>query len=150
VGPNAGVFLAQGSPFTQGTVNVSGAGTMWTTGDLRIEAGTGTLSITGGANVVSNEVYMGLTNDDLASTALVSGAGSTWTATFMNLGNGFAHHNVLEVQTGGLVNLAQDLRISENCKVILNGGTIHFDTYTNDGTFEFNYGTVALAGGNRR
>jgi T5SS/PEP-CTERM-associated repeat protein len=131
---------------TTGIVNVTGVGTTWNTVDIFVgDSGQGTLSITGGATVNSGDAEIGFANNTIVSTATVSGAGTTWNVFDMNIGNGFSGRaNTLTVSNKGLVNIQTSLVISPNCKLILNGGTVHFDSLTNNGTFEYDAGTIGL------
>jgi len=142
-----GVSLAHDTS-TFGVANVSGIGTTWNTIDIYVgDSGQGTLSITGGATVNSNDAYIGFANNSIVSTATVSGAGSTWNAFYLNIGNGNSGRaNTLTVSNNGLVNVQTQLVISPACKLILNGGTVHFDSLQNTGTLEFDAGTIDLTG----
>jgi T5SS/PEP-CTERM-associated repeat protein len=142
---NAAAVLGIGS-FGAGTVNVSGSS--WTTGPLRVgEDGYGEVNITNGATVNSTDVYIGVGSSAPASKVVVSGIGSTWTADFLNLGNGYLGSHVLNIQTGGKVSLTTNLRISTNSAVNLNGGSLRFDTISSgdEGRLYFNSGTIQLS-----
>ena len=131
---------------TTGIVNVTGVGTTWNTIDIFVgDSGQGTLSVTGGATVNSGHAEIGFANNAIVSKATVSGAGTTWNMFDMNIGNGFSGRaNTFTVSDKGFVNIQTSLVISPNCKFILNGGTVHFDSLTNSGTFEYDAGTIGL------
>ncbi|HEX4415288.1 MAG TPA: hypothetical protein VH107_16770 [Lacipirellulaceae bacterium] len=133
---------------TTGVANISGIGTTWNTINIFVgDSGQGTLSITGGATVNSNDAYIGFANNSIVSTATVSGAGTTWNSFDLNIGNGSSGRaNTLTVTNNGVVNVQTSLTISPNCKLILNGGTVHFDSLQNTGTLEFDAGTIDLTG----
>ncbi len=131
---------------TTGIVNVTGVGTTWSTVDIYVgDSGQGTLTVTGGATVTSGSAVIGFANNTIVSKATVSGAGTTWNMFDMNIGNEFSGRaNTVTVSDRGFVNIQTGLVISPNCKFILNGGTVHFDSLTNFGTFEYDAGTIGL------
>lgn len=85
-----------------GTVNVDGAGSTWTSSDIHVGVGgTGRLNITNGAGVSGVSGYIA---DDAGSdgTVVVDGSGSTWT----NAGNihvGDGGQGRLDIRDGGWV-----------------------------------------------
>ena len=129
-----------------GTVNVSGVGTVWNTIDIFVgDSGQGNLSITGGATVNSGDAEIGFANNTIVSKATLSGAGTTWNMFDMNIGNGWSGRaNTFTVSDKAVANIQTSLTISPNCKLILNGGTVHFDNLFNSGTFEYDAGTIGL------
>ncbi len=88
-----------------GTVSVSGAQSVWTTsGDLNVGGvGIGNLTVSAGGAVTSGDAYIGRDAIGVASvsTALVSGAGSTWATG----GNLYVNNGSLLVDNGAVVSV---------------------------------------------
>jgi T5SS/PEP-CTERM-associated repeat protein len=85
-----------------GNVSVSGAGSTWTnTGDLTVGlSGSGTLSISGDADVTTNQGLLGASSTGIGQ-ATISGAGSTWTDSGIVFRVGDAGEGTLNVLDGG-------------------------------------------------
>ena len=96
-------FIADGSPTDTGTVNVTGAGSIWTNSDTMDigSRGIGTLNISGGGSVTSTSSVIGRFAGS-NGTASIDGAGSTWNNSVLlsveNVGTG-----TLTIEAGGQV-----------------------------------------------
>lgn len=133
-----------------GNVTVTGAGSQWNgSGDLIVgEAGNGTLLIEDGGTVMSGDGFIGR---DPGSNGLVTiaNAGSIWSTSGAlyvggsDLASGGA--GVLNVNTGGSVDVASNLTIRNAGTVNLNGGTLSAATVvTAGGMFNFNGGVLNI------
>ncbi len=109
---------------SHGTVDVSGAGAIWTnTGELDVGlSGIAALNIANGGSVSNNAGVIGFNNTS-QGTVFVIGAGSTWTNGALTVGN--SGTGMLMVQNGGKV-------------VNTNGGFL--------GTTSGSHGTATVAG----
>jgi T5SS/PEP-CTERM-associated repeat protein len=90
-----------------------------------LEGGNGVLNIINGGQVTNGPAMLGNSTGS-SGTALISGVGSGWTATQLQVGN-FGAGN-LTVASGGVVNVAQGVVVAQNAGstgvVNLNGGTL--------------------------
>ncbi len=101
-----GVIGSAGLSTSNGTVNVSGAGSRWRNDELLVGyAGTGTLDITGAGTVQSGYGYVGVLSSG-TGTATVDGTGSVWD-TSDDLFVGYLGDGTLSITAGGFV---QDIR----------------------------------------
>jgi len=129
-----------GGPGAGGQVTVDGSGSTWNASGLT-GIGTGPAS---GTVIVRNggqTHFTGLTlgNPDAASrsTLTVSGAGSL----VRNTGTLAIDLGTLQVDTGGTVS-AGVLQVGAQGVVNLNGGTLSFDSFANEGSFNWAAGTL--------
>jgi T5SS/PEP-CTERM-associated repeat protein len=112
----------------------------------------GQLEVTNGGIVTSGEGRIGF--DDLTNgTATVSGPGSRWNLSDELWVAGNGDGGVLNIRDGALVHVATTLHLWHHGVVNLDGGTIRFNDYLRfntgspvDGVFNFNSGTLQLAG----
>ena len=132
-----------------GSATVSGPGTTWTTNTLTVgEEGTGTLEISGGGTLTTaNSSVIAFTSTS-TGTATVRGAGSTWNVgDDLTVGFEFPADGTLNIEDQALVHVAGALLIYQGI-VNHSGGTLRFNDYFRaaSGTFNFNSGTIQLAG----
>jgi len=138
-----------------GTVTVDGSGSSWTNGgelgvgDNISFIGNGTLTILNGGSVSNSNGFVGSTaplSNPGTGAVTVSGAGSTWTNNGnLSLGDG-PDTGTLSVADGALVHVAGELSITGPSTVNLDGGTLRFNGYSRNGTFNYVSGTIQLAG----
>jgi T5SS/PEP-CTERM-associated repeat protein len=113
---------------------------------------TGNLEITDGGTVTSNTDGIIALDDFATATATVSGPGSTWNVGDEMWVGGQGDSGVLNIRDGALVHIATKLYLAFEGVINLDGGTIRFNDYlrflngANDGIFNFNTGTIQLAG----
>lgn len=102
---NSGFSVLGQDSGTSGAAVVSGAGSVWNTGDLNVGLfGVGTLEIRNGGAVESNGRAAIGENDlpeDATSTVLVTGAGSNWQSTQLEVGA--RDTGILTISEGGRV-----------------------------------------------
>jgi len=119
------------------------------------EGGNGVLNITNGGQVTNGPAVLAFAVNS-TGTALISGAGSGWTATQLQVGN-FGAGN-LTVASGGLVSVAQGVVVAQTAGstgvVNLNGGTLQAGSTiqvngngTLQGTGQLNGSVVINSGG---
>jgi T5SS/PEP-CTERM-associated repeat protein len=130
-----------------GTVTVDGANSKWTNGNLQLGLlGSGTLTITNGGQVANSNGVVARASGS-TGTVTVEGGGSTWTSSALYLGGSdtaAGGTGVLNVNTGGTVNVTNTLKIWSGGTVNLNGGTIQSGSLDRVGTFSWTAGTLRL------
>jgi fibronectin-binding autotransporter adhesin len=133
-----------------GTATVTGAGSTWAnSSDFTVGLfGTGTLDIDNGGSVTTIDGFLGSGSASSNGTATV-GSGGVWA----NSGSLYVGGDVsvaggtgvVNVNTGGTVNVTNLLKVWSSGTVNLNGGTINTGMLDPlDGTFNFTAGTLNL------
>ena len=136
-------FVGSGNGST-GTASVIGGSSWQSSGELRIAGGgSGMLLIAGGTVSNTNGILGSGTSG--AGTVTVDGIDSVWTNSG-NLQVGHLGTGTLTIVDGGQVHVGGNLSINASSTVNLNGGTLRFDGYARDGTFNYDSGTIQLAG----
>ena len=98
-----------------GSANIAGAGTTWTTGNMNIgTTGAGSLMISSGAKVTSNNSFGVIPVASIGGSATVTGAGSQWDIVGNSAGGS---QGVLGI--GSKVNSAATLTVSNGGKVVI-------------------------------
>ncbi|MDZ4818118.1 MAG: PEP-CTERM sorting domain-containing protein [Planctomycetota bacterium] len=130
---------------------ITGAGSTWsnsnslTVGDYS----GGELYVQNGGLVSSAFGYLGV-RPNVTGTVTIGGAGSKWAAGELYIGgdgNGTAGSGLLKVETGGIVDVSDTLRVWNSGQLKLNGGMLkvhHFNP--SPGTFTISSGTLAFSG----
>ena len=130
------------------SATVSGSGTTWTTNTLTIgRIGTSTLEIVDGGTVRTAASSYIADVTGATGIATVRGVGSAWiVGGDLDIGDG--GDGTLNIEDLALVHVGDRLSISSSSTVNLSGGTLRFNGYFREsaGTFNFNFGTVQLAG----
>jgi T5SS/PEP-CTERM-associated repeat protein/autotransporter-associated beta strand protein len=141
---------------SSGSALVDGAGSVWTTGTMRLgEGGVGSLTVQNGGNV--NVTSTNVTSVAVGHTAigtgtlLVTGSGTTFTTATggdMVIGNNGSTGTVT-VASGGLVDIADVTTIGAVGRLNLQGGTLSTRSFTHTlgGTLDFDEGTLEIDGG---
>ena len=137
-------------------MTVNGNGSMWSnSGEVRVAGeGTGALTITGGGAVSDTSGFVvtfgGGTH---TASAIVDGAGSTWT----NSGNlqiggdiavGAGTHGTVEIRPGGKVTVAQNTVVFPNGALHLMGGTLDTAGVSRQAGSVFDFASGTLHVGN--
>lgn len=135
---------------TSGTATIAGAGSQWIISSSLVLGlnSAGSLEISDGGVVTNTDGYLG-ENTRGSGTASIAGAGSQWTNSgdlyVGGSASGIGGTGILDVNSGGLVNVGGLLKIWSLGTVNLNGGTLDVGTLTNSGTFNFTSGTLNLS-----
>jgi hypothetical protein len=136
------IFSEPPTTSAHGTVNVDGA--TWNTGTFTHGSGKGTLNILNGGSVVSSNVD-GIVIPTLQDNidVLITGNGSQWTCNGdVGATSPGAFNLNVTVQDRGSFYVGNIL----NARVIMNGGTVRFNTLSDVNTFTYNEGTIQFAG----
>lgn len=111
----------------------------------------GSLSVRGGAQVSTGTVEVAQTTTSGTANVLVSGPGSTLTATFniadFSIGATSGSSGTVTVEDGGLVTLGGPLTINETGTLNINGGIVTMavsQPFTNHGALNFTSGRFTL------
>ena len=152
VNSSGGVTMA-GLSDSSAAATISGPGSIWTTAGFTLAGdGTATLNVNNGGKLLNIGNALMSLGFDASSTATVTGANSLWNVTG-NFTVGNLDAGTLNVQDQGLVFVGSQLSIGADGVINLDGGTIRFNDYFRfdngagtTGTFNFNTGTIQLAG----
>jgi T5SS/PEP-CTERM-associated repeat protein len=145
------VFL--GGETESSTVTVTGIGSTFTSSSvLRVGNGArdGTLLVKDGGSVSTINSLIGPDTLDGTGSVTVTGAGATWNSNgTMYVGGNVDQAGsvgVITVETGGVVNIGQDLVIWDKGTIKLHGGRLNLasgdDLIFSDGAFNFSFGTL--------
>ncbi len=136
---------------SQGTALVTGAGSRWTSAlDLKVGVvGAGRLDIEAGGEVLNQSGYLGYSSGGGYGLVNVGGASSRW-ANSANLTVGLGGDAMLNVTTGGSVEVGNVLNIGAKGILNLDGGTLIAGAAVlgAGGKFNWNSGTLVLGSGN--
>ena len=138
---------------SEGTANVSGAGSTWTTKDLGVGVwGTGRLNVTSGGRVVNTtNSFIGFQATSVGE-ALVSGVGSRFeTQKSLYIGGTWAiptaGQGKLTIESGGTVTVGESTRVYAGDRIdILNTGTLRTQSLVTSGDVNV-FGTVTATNG---
>jgi T5SS/PEP-CTERM-associated repeat protein len=138
-----------------GVVTIEGASSSWSNSSALTvgQYGAGTLNVTNGGSVSSIDGFLGFSGSfgGSSGTATIVGAGSNWT----NSGSLYVGGNrtsmggtgVLNIQNGGRVDVANEMKLYGAGTVNLTGGSLNadtIDTTTSGAQFNFTGGTLAV------
>lgn len=131
-----------------GSATVTGAGSTWDTGELRVgQAWSGSLLVAHGATVTSTQGYVASSSSSGVGEATVIGAGSLWDVNG-SLRIGTAAFGSLRIADQATVEVADNLILSSSGVIELDGGRLRFADYqpASGSVLRYNSGVVQVAG----
>jgi T5SS/PEP-CTERM-associated repeat protein len=144
--------IARGSG-SNGNVTITGLNASWNVGNAGFvlgSSGTGELTISDGGQLSNGLGVIGNAASG-AGTALVTGAGSTWTNANLGIGGNISTSGgtgSLSVTDGGQVNVAGTVKLWSNGALTLDGGSITTGSFDATlGSFSHRNGVLTVDGG---
>ena len=139
-----GVNTAEGDVLVgNGSLEVTGAAARLGSATSDVNIGTGSaagITVSNGAQLTSHDVRVGYFSD--TSTAIVTGADSTWSANYLAVGAGVGAEGRLEVMNGAQLSAAKSfVGASANGTALVSGANTRWDS-----TFGIMIGSVAGSG----